>query len=89
MAKKPRHVPQRTCVGCRQVKDKNQLIRVVRRPTGEIELDLTGRVSGRGAYICPLADCLKTALKGQRLDRALGKSIGEDVAASLAQQLPQ
>lgn len=85
MAKKPRHVPQRTCVGCRQVKDKNQLIRVVRRPTGEIELDLTGRVSGRGAYICPLADCLKIALKGQRLDRALGKSIGEDVVASLAQ----
>lgn len=89
MARKPRHVPQRTCVGCRQVKDKNQLIRIVRRPTGEIELDPTGRVSGRGAYICPHADCLRIALKGQRLDRALGRTVGDDVAASLASQLEQ
>ena len=69
---KPRRIPQRTCVGCRTVRPKRELIRVVRRPTGEIEVDFTGKVPGRGAYICPDVECLRAAVKGDALIETLG-----------------
>lgn len=87
MAHKPRRIPQRTCVGCRTVKAKNELIRVVRRPTGTVEVDYTGKLSGRGAYICPDVECLRSAVKGRRLDRALESTIDAEMLKSLEEHL--
>lgn len=75
------------CVGCQEMKPKKQLIRVVRTPDEKIEIDPTGKRSGRGAYICPELDCLMKALKGKRLDKALQRSITQEVVEALKQGL--
>ncbi len=80
---KTRKIPQRKCMGCQEVKDKRELIRVVRTPEGEIVIDKTGRRSGRGAYICPNSQCLETAIKRKALERALETEIGPDVYEAL------
>ncbi len=80
---KTRKIPQRKCMGCQEVKDKRELIRVVRTPEGEIVIDKTGRKSGRGAYICPNSQCLETAIKRKALERALETEIGPDVYEAL------
>ncbi|HEY97544.1 MAG TPA: YlxR family protein [Dehalococcoidia bacterium] len=72
-----KHVPQRTCVACREVKTKHELVRVVRTPDGNIELDSTGKKNGRGAYICPNRDCWEKALTGIQLERTLHSNITE------------
>ena len=56
-------IPQRMCIGCREMKDKKALIRVVKSPEGQISLDSTGKKPGRGAYVCPDPECLKKARK--------------------------
>jgi predicted RNA-binding protein YlxR (DUF448 family) len=66
-----RPAPQRTCLGCRGVKAKQQLVRLVRDREGHIEIDTTGRKAGRGAYICPDLACWEKALKGRQLERSL------------------
>ena len=66
-----KRAPQRTCVACRQVKDKKELVRLVRTPAGNVELDKAGKKEGRGAYICPAVDCWEKALKGKRLEHTL------------------
>jgi uncharacterized protein len=68
---RPRHVPQRTCVACRQTSAKRQLVRVVRGVDGSVAIDPTGKRSGRGAYLCDAAECWQTALKRGILVRAL------------------
>ena len=68
---RPRHVPQRTCVACRQGKAKRDLVRVVRTTSGAVCVDPTGKQSGRGAYLCLSADCWNTALTRGVLPRAL------------------
>ena len=68
-------VPQRTCVACRQTKDEKDLIRVVRTPGGEIEIDETGKKDGRGAYICPTLECMNKVMKGNQLEHTLKSSI--------------
>jgi predicted RNA-binding protein YlxR (DUF448 family) len=71
-SKKPakvRHVPQRTCVSCRQVRPKRELIRVVRTPSGHVELDATGKKSGRGAYLCARRSCWEPALSRGKLEQ--------------------
>jgi uncharacterized protein len=79
---RPRHVPQRTCIVCRQVRPKRELIRVVRTPTGRIELDPTGKKSGRGAYLCARRSCWEPALHQGRLEREFGMAIpAEDLPA--------
>jgi len=70
-----KHVPQRTCVACRRVRPKRELVRLVRAPSGEVEIDTTGRKEGRGAYICPERACLEKALKGKQLEVTLRGSI--------------
>ncbi|HBG02662.1 MAG TPA: DUF448 domain-containing protein [Firmicutes bacterium] len=82
-----KHIPMRTCVGCRQSKPKRDLIRVVRDPEGKVELDLTGKRSGRGVYICAEEECLEQAVKGRQLERSLETKIGEDVLADLKRVL--
>src|SRR5215469_13036356 len=84
-AKKPpkvRHVPQRTCVSCRQVRPKRELIRVVRTPEGHIELDATGKKSGRGAYLCARRSCWEPALSRGKLEHEFEVTLlAEDRAA--------
>jgi predicted RNA-binding protein YlxR (DUF448 family) len=70
-----RHVPERTCLGCRQVRDKRELVRVVRTPEGEVEADVTGKKAGRGTYLCPRRECWDAGLKGNRLDYVLHTTV--------------
>ena len=80
-------IPQRQCVGCRTMKDKKALVRIVKTPEGEICVDATGKKSGRGAYICPDAQCLQKARKSRALERAFETAIGEDIYAALQAQI--
>ncbi len=68
---KGKHVPERTCVGCGAKRPKVELLRVVRSPEGKVFLDLSGKRSGRGAYICPNIDCFRKAVKRKALQRSL------------------
>ena len=70
-APRPRHVPQRTCVACRQGKAKRDLVRIVRTTAGDVRVDPTGKFSGRGAYLCRAPDCWRAALQRGILPRAL------------------
>ena len=80
-------VPLRQCLGCREMKPKKELLRVVRTPEGEVVFDITGRANGRGAYLCPDSGCLKKAVKSKALSRAFGVSIPDDIITSLEQKL--
>lgn len=82
-----RKVPMRTCVGCRTSRPKRELVRVVRTPDGDVTVDPTGKLSGRGAYVCPDVRCLEQALKAKRLERALQRPIPDDVRLRLADML--
>ena len=80
-------IPQRQCMGCRERKEKRQLIRVVRTPQGNVTLDFSGKLNGRGAYICPNPECLKKALRSKALDRSLEVTIPEEVYARLEKEM--
>lgn len=82
-----RKYPQRMCVGCRQMKNKKELIRVVRTPDGEIEVDLSGKKSGRGAYICPDEECFNMAIKGKRLQKALQVEFSDSIISKIKENL--
>jgi predicted RNA-binding protein YlxR (DUF448 family) len=86
---KKRKIPQRMCLGCRENKNKRDLIRVVRTPLGEIEVDLTGKKAGRGAYICPSPDCLKKAVKSKGLEKSLRAAVPESIITLLKQRLEE
>ena len=79
-----RHVPLRTCTGCRQERPKREMVRVVRRPDGAVVVDVTGRTPGRGAYVCPSHDCWSQALRGS-LARVLRTQIRETDLIELRQ----
>ena len=79
--------PERRCVGCSETKLKTELVRVVRSPEGEVSLDLTGKKSGRGAYICRNVACLKKARKARRISNALSCEIPEEVYDRLEAEL--
>lgn len=80
-------VPMRMCVGCQEMKPKKDLIRVVRTPEGETDIDPTGKRSGRGAYLCPQAACLEKAVKGKRLEKAFQQSVSPEIIAVLKDRL--
>lgn len=84
-----RSKPIRTCVACRTERAKAELVRIVRTPDGGAVLDPTGKRAGRGAYLCPSLECLKTALKRRSLERALGVSISDELKASLETEMAQ
>ncbi|NLB91474.1 MAG: YlxR family protein [Clostridiales bacterium] len=84
---KPRKIPMRMCVGCREMKPKKELLRVVKTPEGEILLDFSGKVSGRGAYVCPNKECLERAVKQKQLDRALEVVLDDEVIKDLEKAL--
>ena len=68
-------IPMRMCIGCREMKPKRELIRIVKTPEGEIKLDKTGKLNGRGAYVCPNADCFKRVTKQNALDHTFSMKI--------------
>ena len=80
-------VPVRRCVGCGEHFPKGELVRVLRTPEGEIVLDLTGKKSGRGAYICKKASCLKKARKSKRIDSSLECTIPETVYDRMEEEI--
>ena len=84
---KVKKIPQRQCVGCREMKEKRELIRVVRSPEGEISLDFKGKKPGRGAYLCPNAECLKRARKSRALERAFETAITPELYDELEKEM--
>lgn len=78
-------IPLRQCLGCREMKPKRDLMRVVRSPEGTVSLDFKGKSPGRGAYVCPNGECLKKAVKSKALERALETAIPEDIYNSLSE----
>ena len=80
-------IPQRQCMGCRERKAKRELIRVVRGTDGAVSLDFSGKAPGRGAYICPNAECLKKALRSKALDRSLEVTIPQEVIDRLEKEM--
>ena len=80
-------IPMRQCLGCREMKPKRELIRVVRSPEGEISLDFKGKAPGRGAYICPSPACLKQAIKAKARERAFSTQIPEAVYEKLNEEM--
>ena len=82
-----RKIPQRQCVGCREMKDKKSLIRVVRSPEGEISLDFVGKKPGRGAYVCRDVECLKRARKSRALERAFDTAIPAEVYDAMEREM--
>lgn len=82
-----RKIPTRRCTGCGEHFPKNTLIRVLRTPDGEVILDLTGKKSGRGAYICKNIACLKKARKSRRIESSLECSISEEIYEKMEEEL--
>ncbi len=80
-------IPMRQCLGCREMKPKKELIRVVRSPQGQISLDFRGKASGRGAYVCPDPQCLKKAVRAHALERAFSAQIPPEVYERLQQEM--
>ncbi len=87
MPAKPRKIPMRMCVGCREMKPKATLLRVVKPQEGDAHIDRTGKAQGRGAYVCESIECLKKAQKTRALDRALETKIDEAVFMALENQI--
>ena len=84
---KVKKIPLRMCTGCMEMKPKKELIRVVKSPEGEVSVDLTGKKSGRGAYICKNIECLEKAVKAKRLSRNLDIAIDEEVYNRLKEEI--
>lgn len=84
---KQKKIPMRKCNGCGEQKPKKELVRIVKSPDGEVSLDLTGKASGRGAYICKSAECLQKARKSHRIDKAFEMTIPNDVYEQMATEI--
>lgn len=80
-------IPMRQCVGCREMREKKELIRVVKSPEGEVSLDFKGKKPGRGAYLCPDPECLKRARKARALERAFETAMPAEVYDALEAQM--
>ena len=80
-------IPQRQCMGCRERKEKRAMIRVVRCTDGSVSLDFSGKLNGRGAYVCPDPECLKKAQKSKALERSLEVEIPQEVYERLAKEM--
>ncbi len=83
----PKKIPMRQCTGCREMKPKRELIRVVRSPENVISLDFKGKAQGRGAYVCHSQECLKRAIKSKALEKSLEVSIPEEIYLQLKEQM--
>ena len=84
---KPKKIPMRMCVGCREMKEKRDLIRIVGTPDGEAVLDPTGKRSGRGAYVCRQAECLKRSIRQKQLERQLEITLTPEIIDALTTEM--
>ena len=84
---KPKKIPMRMCLGCREMKPKRELLRVVRSPEGEVSFDTVVKKPGRGAYICPRSECFHTAVKQRQLERQLEVQLTQEVLDALEKAL--
>lgn len=82
-------IPMRRCTGCNEQKPKKELVRIVRTPDGQVILDLTGKASGRGAYICNNAECLKKARKSKRIDKVFEMTIPDEIYGQMEAEIGQ
>lgn len=80
-------IPLRKCTGCGEMKPKKELVRVVKTPEDEVLIDLTGRLNGRGAYICPKSECLKIARKSRRIEKSFQMQIPDEVYNKMEEEL--
>ncbi len=80
-----KHIPQRTCVACRKVKAKRELVRLVRNADEIVEVDTSGKKAGRGAYLCPMRECWEVGLKGGRLEHTLRTTLTQNNREQLVQ----
>ena len=80
-------IPLRQCIGCGEMKNKWEMIRVIKTPEGEILLDATGRKNGRGAYLCPSGECLKKAVKNKGLERSFKMAIPKEIYENLEKEM--
>lgn len=87
--KQERKTPERTCVGCKTVKPKKEMIRIVRTKEGGIEIDKTGKKSGRGAYVCPDRHCLELAAKRDALSKALEVQVPREMMKQLSKEFEE
>lgn len=85
--KKQKHVPERTCIGCRSVKPKKELIRLVKLESGEIEIDITGKMKGRGTYLCNKIKCQEAGLKKKRIETTLHTKVSDENINGLIERL--
>ena len=85
--KPAKKIPMRQCLGCREHKPKRELVRIVRGPEGQVSLDRSGRMNGRGAYLCRNPECLRRAVKAKALERAFGTAVPGEVLERLASEL--
>ena len=84
-----RKIPMRQCVGCREMKSKKEMIRVIKTAEDQILLDATGRKNGRGAYLCPSMECFKKAVKGRGLERSFKMAIPREVYETLEKEMEE
>ncbi|MGN0152223.1 MAG: RNase P modulator RnpM [Wujia sp.] len=82
-----KQIPLRQCIGCREMKPKNELVRIIRTPENNICLDKTGKKNGRGAYLCPNPDCYKKAVKSKGIERALKVEIPDEIYKMIGEEL--
>lgn len=80
-------IPMRQCVGCREMKPKRELIRIIRNAEDEIKIDATGKKNGRGAYICPKRECFEQAMKSKGLERSLKISIPKEIYTDFEKEM--
>ena len=80
-------IPMRQCVGCREMRPKKELVRVVKSPEGTISLDFRGKAPGRGAYLCPNPECLKKAIRAKALERAFDMQIPQEIFEQLLETM--
>lgn len=86
---KTKKIPMRRCVGCRDMKEKRELIRIVRQQDGILSVDVTGRLNGRGAYICKNPACLAKAQKARALNREFSVEISDEIYANIESQMEE
>ena len=87
--KKPKKIPLRKCVGCQEMKPKSELLRVVRLEDQQIVPDRSGRLNGRGAYLCRSSGCLELAVKHKSLERSLGHAVSEETVKALKKEIEE
>ncbi len=82
-----KQIPVRQCIGCREMKPKNEMVRIIRTPDNDICLDKTGRMNGRGAYICLNLDCYNKAVRSKAIERALKQEIPDDIYEAIGKEM--